>query len=54
MYKQTISIKNKTVVSKTPTTLKSLRGVGKVMYKKYGSGKNYLTTERAIWDKNST
>lgn len=35
-------------------TLKSLRGVGKDLYKKYGTGRKYLAQERAAWDKKST
>lgn len=33
--------------------LKSLRGVGKDLYKKYGNGQKYLMQERASWDKKS-
>ncbi len=35
-------------------TLKSLRGIGKSLYKKYGTGQKYLARERATWDKKST
>ena len=34
-------------------SLKSLRGIGKDLYKKYGSGRKYLARERASWDKKS-
>ncbi len=34
-------------------TLKSLRGIGKDLYKKYGNGQKYLAQERAAWDKKS-
>ncbi len=34
-------------------TLKSLRGIGKNLYKKYGTGQKYLAQERAAWDKKS-
>lgn len=34
--------------------LKSLRGIGNGLYKKYGSGEKYLAEERATWDKKST
>ena len=37
----------------SPTSLKSLRGVGKKLYQKYGSGNKYLALERASWDKKS-
>ena len=33
-------------------TLKSLRGIGREMYKKYGGGRKHLAKERAAWDKN--
>lgn len=33
--------------------LKSLRGIGKGLYKKYGTGQKYLTQEKAAWDKRS-
>lgn len=33
--------------------LKSLRGIAKNMYKKYGGGQKYLAQERATWDKKS-
>lgn len=33
--------------------IKSLRGVGKNLYKKYGSGQDYLSQERAAWDTKS-
>lgn len=35
-------------------TLKSLRGIGRDLYKRYGSGEKYLKEERATWDKKST
>jgi bifunctional DNA-binding transcriptional regulator/antitoxin component of YhaV-PrlF toxin-antitoxin module len=35
-------------------TLKSLRGIGKDLYKKYDSGEKYLEEERLMWDKKST
>lgn len=41
------------IIPASITTLKSLRGIGKTLYKKYGSGKQYLDAERASWDKKS-
>lgn len=35
-------------------TLKSLRGIAKNLYKKYGTGQKYLARERDTWDKEST
>ncbi len=34
--------------------IKSLRGIGRNVYKKYGTGRNYLLQEKASWDKKST
>ena len=42
------------VTSPSSKVLRSLRGIAKAYYKKYGSGQNYLHQERASWDKKST
>ena len=34
-------------------TIKSLRGIGKSLYKKYGTGQKYLGQERYTWNKKS-
>ncbi len=40
-----------TITTSSVTSIKSLRGVAKNTYKKYGGAEKYLQAERASWDK---
>lgn len=48
-----LGIKRVRITPASAKTIMSLRGVGKDLYKKYGSGQNYLSQERTSWDEKS-
>ncbi len=48
-----LGIKYVRITPVSTMTLKSLRGIGREMYKKYGGGRKHLARERASWDKKS-
>lgn len=48
-----LGIKRVRITPASAKTIRSLRGAGKDLYKKYGSGQNYLSRERTSWDEKS-
>ncbi|MDP1743378.1 MAG: hypothetical protein Q8L51_01170 [Candidatus Amesbacteria bacterium] len=51
--KDRLGVKYVRITPASTVMLKSLRGIGKDLYKKYGGGQKYLVQERSAWDKKS-
>lgn len=48
-----LGVKYVQITPASSLALKSLKGIAKDLYKKYGGGQKYLAQERAAWDKKS-
>lgn len=48
-----LGVKYVRITPASAIALKSLKGIGRDLYKKYGTGQKYLAQERASWDQKS-
>ena len=48
-----LGVKYVQITPASTLALKSLKGIARGLYKKYGNGQKYLIQERAAWDKKS-